>query len=195
MRDDLFAVPIRKYHIDNNDIFLEETKKAYSKSKFEVPSPFIIGLDQIPPECSQKYGELLEEFMTDLGVYDTHNAVITSFILKVLEQGESVDRMDTLPSHYTLVHYVDCGSEDTSDTFHHPARMMLNAFRPAAVDEWQDAAGLYINKGDVIIHPSFMEHSSPTKKGSGQRITLTLTIVLQQRNEQGRNTDIKEPAA
>ena len=113
-------------------------------------------------------------------------------ILKVLDIGESIDRTDTLPSHYTATHYIKVKENETSDIFHHPARPLVTAFQPAQLDEWQNAAGIYINPGDVIIHPSFLENSSP--KVSDRRITMTLTFMIQE-NEQGREPNTEELAA
>tara|TARA_B100000287_G_C20628136_1_gene778672 strand:+ start:778 stop:1365 length:588 start_codon:yes stop_codon:yes gene_type:complete len=195
MRDDLFSVPIRKYHVDNNDEFLKLTEDVYQKSKFDVPSPFIYGIAAVPPEISSTYNDLLENFLQDIGCYDTHNAVVNSMIVKILEPGESIDRCDTLPSHYTLTHYVQVPDGDASDTFHHPARSVVTAFAPAYIDEWRNAAGIYVNQGDVIIHPSFLETSSPVNEvPSSKRITLTLTILLNP-NEQGRESNTKKPVA
>ncbi len=192
MRDDLFSIPIRKYHIDDDQTIVDFALKQYVDYKFELPSPFIFGIGEVPPDITQTYSDLLEEFLTDLKLYNTHVVVVTSFTLKVLEDGESTDRVDTLPSHYTAVHYVDVPEQSTSDVFHHPARSMLNAFRPAEVDEWKEAAGVYVNPGDVIIHPSFMEASSPVAKG--KRVTMTLTFVIRE-NEQGRESNTEKSAA
>tara|TARA_B100000029_G_scaffold259003_1_gene255679 strand:+ start:855 stop:1433 length:579 start_codon:yes stop_codon:yes gene_type:complete len=192
MRDDLFSVPIRKYHIDENDRFLELVDSLYKDNKFKVDSPFIFGVDKVPPDVTQIYGDKLEEFLTDIGLYDTHVILITSFIVKVLEPGESIDRTDTLPSHYTATHYIEVPPGSSSDVFHHPAKALVSAFAPAALDEWQPAAGVYVNQGDVIIHPSFMEHSTPVT--SGKRVTMTTTFVLE-RNEQGRESNTEKSAA
>ena len=122
--------------------------------------------------------DTVETFLTEIGCYETHTCNVDAMILKVLEKGECSDRLDTLPSHYTMIHYIDVDDKDSSDVFHHPCRSILNALRPAAIDEWKDAAGLYINKGDVIIFPSFIEHSTPPVK-SKNRVTMTLPLVLE----------------
>jgi len=194
MRDDLFAVPVRKYHVDNNDDFIQYCDEIWKANRFEVPDPFIYPINQLGLELSQTYTDLIEAFLTDIGCYETHNCTTDSMILKVLSKGEATDRIDTLPSHYTLIHYVDVEDGAASDTFHHPARSLLNAFRPAMLDEWREAAALYINKGDVIIYPSFMEHSSPVNMGTGNRVTLTLPLILQI-DEQSRESNTEEPTS
>lgn len=198
MRDDLFSIPIRKYHIDNNEPYVTYANQNFSENHLKVPAPYIFGLSQIAPELSNNYSDILEQFLVDIGLYDTHLAVVTSMILKVLDVGESIDRTDTLPSHYTATHYIKVKDNETSDIFHHPARSLVTAFQPfanypdAQLDEWQNAAGIYINPGDVIIHPSFLEHSSP--KVPDRRITMTLTFMIQE-NEQGREPNTEELAA
>jgi|TARA_S200000501_G_C20572501_1_gene633592 hypothetical protein len=178
MREDLFAIPLRKYNVDNNEDFITYADETWKEHRFSLPSPFLFNITQLSPNLTQIYTDVIETFLADIGCYDSHTCNIDAMILKVLEKGENSDRLDTLPSHYTMIHYIDVNDNDTSDIFHHPSRSMLNAFRPAMIDEWKEAAGLYINKGDVIIYPSYMEHSTPTKKGSGNRVTITLPLIL-----------------
>ena len=183
MRDDLFAIPVRKYNVDNNQDFINFCMDIWKENRFSSVSPFLYGVKEFNPHLTQLYTDLIEQFLTDIGCYDTHEITMDAIILKVLEKGESTDRFDTLPSHYTMIHYVDVVDGAASDTLHHPSRAMLQAFKPAVIDEWQDAAGLYINKGDAIIYPSYMEHSSPVQTET--RITLTVPLILKL-NEQGR---------
>ena len=68
---------------------------------------------------------------------------------------------------------------EQSDIFHHPAKSLIDPFNPN-LDEWVSGAGLYVNQGDVIIHPSFLEYSTP--KVDRKRITMTLLIRLQPKN-------------
>ena len=49
MRNDLFPIPVRKYHIDENDQFVNYVDELYKKERFEVASPYISGVDQLPP--------------------------------------------------------------------------------------------------------------------------------------------------
>ena len=56
---------------------------------------------------------------------------------------------------------------------------LIDPFNPN-LDEWVSGAGLYVNQGDVIIHPSFLEYSTP--KVDRKRITMTLLIRLQPKN-------------
>ena len=178
MRDDLFASPLRKYSIENNEEFIKYSNQVWEEMKFSLPSPFLMGIKDIGPNLTQVYTDTVETFLTEIGCYETHTCNVDAMILKVLEKGEGSERLDTLPSHYTMIHYVDIGDDNSSDTFHHPCRSILNALRPAAIDEWKDAAGLYINQGDAIIFPSFIEHSTPPVR-SGKRVTITLPLVLE----------------
>jgi len=54
----------------------------------------------------------------------------------------------------------------------------LQLFNPK-LDEWGSAATLYVNEGDVIVHPSYLEYATPNIEK--QRLTLTLLIQLQER--------------
>ena len=172
MRDDLFAVPIRKYHLDDNDRFLSFVQEAYNANKFTMPSPYLEQVQSLPAWMTPLYSDMLEGFINDLNV------------INVLEKGESMVRNHTLPSHYTATHYVS-ESPDSSDVFYHPAKTLIEAFN-TETEDYLSAAGLYVNQGDVIIHPSYIEHSTPsvTKK----RMTITLTVSLHRQDERSRES-------
>ena len=195
MRDDLFSVPIRKYHIDNNQEFVDYFSDVHKRDAFSLPSPYIQGIE-LPDWTVPFYSGLLEQFLHDLKAYDTHYASIRGVVLKVLDQGEGSERIDTLPSHYTLTHYIKIPAGQSSDIFHHPARILVNAFDPKieGLNEYKDAAGLYITSGDVIIYPSFLETGSPVNEHPDKRMTLTLIVTLD-RNEQGRELSTEEPTS
>ena len=61
---------------------------------------------------------------------------------------------------------------------------MVRSFDPVGVADWMWDTGLYINAGDVLIYPSYMESSSPKNDLTDPRMTVTVPIVLRL-NEQG----------
>ena len=85
-----------------------------------------------------------------------------------------------------MIHCVDVVDGAAADSLYHPERSMLQSVNPASMDEWQGASSLYINQGDAIIYPSYMEHSSPVQ--TENRITLTVPLILKL-NEQGRESN------
>ena len=99
--------------------------------------------------------------------------MITAFGLSVLDQNESMDRCRTLPSHYTLTHHV---SGKDPNVFYHPAKDLLSVVNPD-LEEWASAKSLYINEGDVIIHPSYLEYSTPQVEK--RRVTITLLFNIE----------------
>ena len=125
MRDDLFAIPVRKYNVDKNQDFIDFCMGIWKENRFSAVSPFLYGIQQFEPSLTQIYTDVIEQFLTDIGCYDTHEITMDAIILKVLEKGESTDRFDTLPSHYTMIHYVDVVDGAASDTLHHPASCLL----------------------------------------------------------------------
>ena len=130
------------------------------------------------------YSDLIEGFLNDLKCSKTHVAVITSATINVLDKGESMDRVNTLPSHYTATHYIS-DNQSQSDIFYHPAKTLVEPFNPG-LDEWVSGAGLYVTQGDVIIHPSFIEYSTPVR--DTKRMTITLTLNLQKEDERDRES-------
>ena len=174
MIDNIFSSTIRKYRIDDQ-LLKSWAYVQYDKDKFNIQSPFRIELTEIPTNIADEYKQITEKLLEDLNISDTHAAFITNMILSVLEKGDSMDRCNTLPSHYTATHYLS-GSD--ADIFYHPARSLLTLCTPG-LDEWGSATSLYVNEGDVIVHPSYLEYNTPTVKK--QRMAMTILISLQEK--------------
>ena len=174
MIDNIFSSTIRKYRIEDQ-LLKGWAYEQYEKDKFNIPSPFRIEMTEIPTNIADEYKQITEKLLEDLNISDTHVAFITNMILSVLEKGDSMDRCNTLPSHYTATHYLS-GSD--ADIFYHPARSLLTLCTPG-LDEWGSATSLYINEGDVIVHPSYLEYNTPTVKK--QRMAMTILISLQEK--------------
>ena len=177
MIDEIFACPVRKYNIDatteQGAFQVTWAENEYENNKFDYPAPFRKKSSQVPELLSKPYEEIAENFLKDLGVFDTHVALITAFGLSVLDRNESMDRCRTLPSHYTLTHHV-IGKDP--NVFYHPAKDLLSIVNPN-LDEWASAKSLYINEGDVIIHPSYLEYSTPQVER--RRVTITLLFNIE----------------
>ena len=171
MIDELFACPVRKYNISNSDIS-NWANGLYDTQKFNLPSPFKLNLTNIDAWVTQLYTDVLEEFVKEIGLGDTHVGIITDSILCVLEKGETLGNCNTLPSHYTLTHFIEGVSPDV---YYHPAKTLLEIFNPG-LDEWGSAVSLYLNEGDLVLHPSYLEYSTPPV--SKKRITLSMMIQL-----------------
>jgi len=99
--------------------------------------------------------------------------VIETIPVPIMEKGETLGNCNTLPSHYTLTHFVEGVSPDV---YYHPAKTLLEIFDPG-LDEWGSAVSLYLNQGDVILHPSYLEFSTPPVEH--KRVTLSMMIQLQ----------------
>ena len=133
MRDDLFSCPVRKYHL--SDSLIERwANEQYEEEKFNITAPFRLHITDIPANLSASYTDVTEKFLEDLKIHDNTVALITDIMLTVLEKGDSLDRCNTLPSHYTATHYISKEPEQ-SDIFHHPAKSLLDPFNPN-LDEW-----------------------------------------------------------
>ena len=174
MIDTIFSSVVRKYNIDD-PLMKGWAYEQYDKDKFNLPSPFRIEMTEIPTNLAANYADITDKILVDLNVSDTHAAFITNIILSVLEKGDSMDRCNTLPSHYTATHYI---SGNDADIFYHPARSLLTLCTPG-LDEWGSATSLYVNEGDVVVHPSYLEYNTPTVKK--QRMAMTILISLQEK--------------
>ena len=174
MIDEIFSCPVRKYNI-GDPLIKGWASEQYEKEKFNIQSPFRIEMTDIPTNLAANYADVTDKILVDLDISDTHAAFITNIILSVLEKGDSMDRCNTLPSHYTATHYIE-GND--ADIFYHPARSLLTLCTPG-LDEWGSATSLYVNEGDVIVHPSYLEYNTPPVKK--QRVAATLLISVQEK--------------
>ena len=174
MIDTIFSCPIRKYNLNSKDIS-SWAHRFYDKERFEYKTPFKYIFDDIDPRMTQLYVDVLEDFVKDIGLNKTHVAFITGAILCVLEKGETLALCNTLPSHYTVTHYIEGKSPDV---YYHPARSLLEVFNPG-LDEWNSAMSLYVNEGDVIVHPSYLDYITPPV--DKKRMTMTLLVELQKK--------------
>jgi len=173
MIDTIFSCLIRKYNLNSEDI-LAWTQRYYDREKFESRTPFryIFNDLDLDPRLTQLYTDVLENFVKDIGLNKTHVALVTGAILCVLEKGETLALCNTLPSHYTFTHYIEGKSPDV---YYHPARALLEVFNPG-LDEWNSAMSLYVNKGDIIVHPSYLDYITPPVEN--KRMTMTLLVEL-----------------
>ena len=128
MRDDLFSCPVRKYHLDD-PLITRWAHEQYEEEKFNITAPFRLHITEFPANLSTSYTDITEKFLEDLEIGDNTVALITDILLTVLEKGDSLDRCNTLPSHYTATHYLSEAPEQ-SDIFHHPAKSLVDVFNP-----------------------------------------------------------------
>ena len=173
MIDTIFSCPIRKYNLNSEDIDAW-AQRFYDQERSECKTPFryIFNDRNLDPRLTQLYVDVLEDFVKDIGFDKTHVALITGAILCVLEKGETLALCNTLPSHYTFTHYIEGKSPDV---YYHPARALLEVFNPG-LDEWNSAMSLYVNKGDIIVHPSYLDYITPPVEN--KRMTMTLLVEL-----------------
>ena len=176
MIDTIFSCPIRKYNLNSEDIDAW-AQRFYDQERSECKTPFryIFNDRNLDPRLTQLYVDVLEDFVKDIGFDKTHVALITGAILCVLEKGEILALCNTLPSHYTVTHYIEGKSPDV---YYHPARSLLEVFNPG-LDEWSSAMSLYVNEGDVIVHPSYLDYITPPV--DKKRMTMTLLVELQKK--------------
>tara|TARA_R100001510_G_C7639962_1_gene197668 strand:- start:573 stop:1097 length:525 start_codon:yes stop_codon:yes gene_type:complete len=172
MIDTLFPSTIRKYSLTDERLKRWATK-LYDDEKFNITSPFSLHLTNIDAWVTELYTDTLTQLVNDLSLEKTHVAFITDAVVCVLEKGETLQICNTLPSHYTLTHFI---KGVTPDIFYHPARSLLEVFNPGH-PEWTSASSLYINEGDAIIHPSYLDYTTPPVEE--RRTTLTLLLQLQ----------------
>ena len=85
MINEIFASPIRKYHIDNQQDQIQWAEQEYNNSKFNLPSPFNKVVSQVPEWVSKPYEEIAENYREDNDNYTLESS--SSFLSQNLFRG------------------------------------------------------------------------------------------------------------
>ena len=68
MIDEIFACPVRKYNISDDEIS-KWANSLYDKQKFNMPSPFKLNFTNMEAWITQQYTDILEEFVKGIGAF------------------------------------------------------------------------------------------------------------------------------
>ena len=137
-------------------------------------------------ECLDEFTPLLDEFQTESKSYG--NMILTDLWLNVYETQHWQEKHIHSPGQWSAVYYVHFDpNEHKATTFHNPIETLLasNGIKQNCLTPW-------VQEGDMVIFPSWLEHSAPMNKSSKLRSTISFNFFIEEEIYEGGNTDTEE---
>ena len=195
MKIEAFPTLIYRYHIDEQQAIKERVNEYYEENKFKntVPDQWncdlftSYGTGSFPiGECLDAFTPTLDDFQTEAKQYG--NMILTDMWLNVYESQNWQEKHIHSPGQWSAVYYVDFDPNEHKGTnFYHPNETLL-----ATAGVTQNTLVPWVQEGDMIIFPSWLEHAAPMNKSSVKRSTISFNFFIEEEIYEGGNTDTEE---
>ena len=195
MKIEAFPTLIYRYHIDEQQAIKERVTEYYEENKFKntVPDQWncdlftSYGTGSFPiGECLDAFTPTLDDFQTEAKQYG--NMILTDMWLNVYESQNWQEKHIHSPGQWSAVYYVDFDPNEHKGTnFYHPNETLL-----ATAGVTQNTLVPWVQEGDMIIFPSWLEHAAPMNKSSKMRSTISFNFFIEEDIYEGGNTDTEE---
>ena len=195
MKIEAFPTLIYRYHIDEQQAIKERVNEYYEENKFKntVPDQWncdlftSYGTGSFPiGECLDAFTPTLDDFQTEAKQYG--NMILTDMWLNVYEAQNWQEKHIHSPGQWSAVYYVDFDPNEHKGTnFYHPNETLL-----ATAGVTQNTLVPWVQEGDMIIFPSWLEHAAPMNKSSVKRSTISFNFFIEEEIYEGGNTDTEE---
>ena len=127
-----------------------------------------------------------DEFQTESKSYG--NMILTDMWLNVYESSHWQEKHIHSPGQWSGVYYVEFDPNDHKATnFYHPNETLLasNGIQQNTLVPW-------VQEGDMIIFPSWLEHAAPMNNSSKRRSTISFNFFIEEEIYEGGDTDTEE---
>ena len=195
MKIEAFPTLIYRYHIDEQEAIKVRVNEYYEENKFKntVPDQWncdlftSYGTGSFPiGECLDAFTPTLDDFQTEAKQYG--NMILTDMWLNVYESQNWQEKHIHSPGQWSAVYYVDFDPNEHKGTnFYHPNETLL-----ATAGVTQNTLVPWVQEGDMIIFPSWLEHAAPMNKSSVKRSTISFNFFIEEEIYEGGNTDTEE---
>ena len=195
MKIEAFPTLIYRYHIDEQEAIKVRVNEYYEENKFKntVPDQWncdlftSYGSGKFPiGECLDAFTPTLDEFQTEAQCYG--NMILTDMWLNVYETQNWQEKHIHSPGQWSAVYYVDFDpNEHKATNFYHPNETLL-----ATAGVTQNTLVPWVQEGDMIIFPSWLEHAAPMNKSSVKRSTISFNFFIEEEIYEGGDTDTEE---
>ena len=195
MKIEAFPTLIYRYHIDEQEAIKVRVNEYYEENKFKntVPDQWncdlftSYGSGKFPiGECLEAFTPTLDEFQTEAQCYG--NMILTDMWLNVYETQNWQEKHIHSPGQWSAVYYVDFDpNEHKATNFYHPNETLL-----ATAGVTQNTLVPWVQEGDMIIFPSWLEHAAPMNKSSVKRSTISFNFFIEEEIYEGGDTDTEE---
>ena len=195
MKLEAFPTLLYRYHIDDQDDIKARVEEYYKENKFNTNKPdqwncnlfTSYGTGTFPiGECLDSFTPTFDEFQTESKSYG--NMILTDIWLNVYESSHWQEKHIHSPGQWSGVYYVEFDPNDHKATnFYHPNETLLasNGIQQNTLVPW-------VQEGDMIIFPSWLEHAAPMNNSSKRRSTISFNFFIEEEIYEGGDTDTEE---
>ena len=195
MKVEAFPTLIYRYHLDDQDPIKARVEEYYKQNKLKENTPdqwncnlfTSYGSGKFPiGECLDAFTPTLDEFQTESQSYG--NMILTDLWLNVYESQNWQEKHIHSPGQWSGVYYVHFDpNEHKATNFYHPCETLL-----ATAGITQNTLVPWVQEGDMIIFPSWLEHAAPMNRSSKMRSTISFNFFIEEDIYEGGNTDTEE---
>ena len=195
MKVEAFPTLIYRYHLDDQDPIKARVEEYYKQNKLKENTPdqwncnlfTSYGSGKFPiGECLDAFTPTLDEFQTESQSYG--NMILTDLWLNVYEAQNWQEKHIHSPGQWSGVYYVHFDpNEHKATNFYHPCETLL-----ATAGITSNTLVPWVQEGDMIIFPSWLEHAAPMNKSSKLRSTISFNFFIEEEIYEGGNTDTEE---
>ena len=195
MKVEAFPTLLYRYHLEDQDPIKARVEEYYKDNKLKENTPdqwncnlfTSYGSGKFPiGECLDAFTPTLDEFQTESQSYG--NMILTDLWLNVYESQNWQEKHIHSPGQWSGVYYVHFDpNEHKATNFYHPCETLL-----ATAGITQNTLVPWVQEGDMIIFPSWLEHAAPMNKSSKMRSTISFNFFIEEDIYEGGNTDTEE---
>ena len=195
MKVEAFPTLLYRYHLEDQDPIKARVEEYYKDNKLKENTPdqwncnlfTSYGSGKFPiGECLDAFTPTLDEFQTESQSYG--NMILTDLWLNVYESQNWQEKHIHSPGQWSGVYYVHFDpNEHKATNFYHPCETLL-----ATAGITQNTLVPWVQEGDMIIFPSWLEHAAPMNKSSKMRSTISFNFFIEEEVYEGGDTDTEE---
>ena len=195
MKVEAFPTLLYRYHLEEQAPIKARVEEFYKDNKFQENPPdqwncnlfTSYGSGKFPiGECLDAFTPTLDEFQTESQSYG--NMILTDLWLNVYEAQNWQEKHIHSPGQWSGVYYVHFDpNEHKATNFYHPCETLL-----ATAGITSNTLVPWVQEGDMIIFPSWLEHAAPMNKSSKMRSTISFNFFIEEEIYEGGNTDTEE---
>ena len=187
MKDNLFPTPFWKIKVPNHQSikkkYLQSFIDGYEEKIFDIPE------DWVTHKChtSFKGNKIIEK-----DIFDEYSSVFNSIIEKgwkgkveywwqVYKNNEYQEWHNHMPSTLSAIHFLNFEDEHLAPIFEDPNKSVRSIIFRTALNKDLSSAITYtpkVEEGDIIIFPSYLNHTVPAGKYKSYRVTIAINLDI-----------------
>ena len=195
MKIEAFPTLLYRYHLEEQDPIKARVDEYYKEYKLQNNTPDQWNCDLFTSygtgtfpigECLDAFTPILDEFQTDAKAYG--NMILTDMWLNCYKSQNWQEKHIHSPGQWSGVYYVHFDpNEHKATNFYHPCETLL-----ATAGITSNTLVPWVQEGDMIIFPSWLEHAAPMNRSSKMRSTISFNFFIEEDIYEGGNTDTEE---